>query len=97
MKSSQIKKKELWAEKVGGRGYMGEEKKTLTIEGQGVWEKNYEPRTLSWSWVGIHPIQDIPKRDFLDGALVGDGSLKPNFCGVIVSIQHPRPKMSHLF
>jgi hypothetical protein len=29
------------------------------------------------SGVGFHPIQKIPKRDFLDGALVGAGSLKP--------------------
>jgi hypothetical protein len=28
--------------------------------------------------VGFHPTQKIPKRDFLNGALVGAGSLKPS-------------------
>jgi len=33
---------------------------------------------LGLGQVGFHPIQNIPKRDFLDGALVGVGSLKPH-------------------
>jgi hypothetical protein len=28
-------------------------------------------------WIGFHPIEKIPKRDFLHAALVGAGSLKP--------------------
>jgi hypothetical protein len=40
-------------------------------------EKTNEPRTVSWGWIGFQRIQKIPKRDFLDGALVGAGSLKP--------------------
>jgi len=39
--------------------------------------KNYEPRTpsLRLSWVSSHPKN--PKTRFVDGALVGVGSLKP--------------------
>ncbi len=37
--------------------------------------KNNEPKTLYQGWVRFHPIQKIPKRDFLDGALVVLGHL----------------------
>jgi hypothetical protein len=38
--------------------------------------KNYSPCKLP-PWGQLHPIHEIPKYDFLDGALVGAGSLKP--------------------
>ncbi len=55
---------------------MGEGKKKLTSGG--VRTKKKKPRTLSWGCVGLGFIlsKNIPKPDFLDGALVGAGSLK---------------------
>jgi hypothetical protein len=39
-------------------------------------KKNYWPSKLTPGGQ-FHPIHEIPERDFLDGALVGGGSLKP--------------------
>ncbi len=38
--------------------------------------KNYWPNKLT-PGEQLHPIHEIPERDFLDGALEGAGSLKP--------------------
>ncbi len=46
-------------------------------ENKGVEEpKKYWPCKLP-PWGQFHPIHEIPERDFMDGALVGAGSLKP--------------------
>jgi hypothetical protein len=39
-------------------------------------KKNYWPSKLTPGGQ-FHPIHEIPERDFLDGALVGAGSLRP--------------------
>jgi hypothetical protein len=41
-------------------------------------KENYVPSKLT-AGGQFHPIHEIPERDFLDGALVGAGSLKPHF------------------
>jgi hypothetical protein len=59
---------------------LGEEKKKkkLTMEGQGrVYGKKKTMNPEPCPGVGFHHIQKIPKREFLDAALVGAGSLKP--------------------
>jgi len=60
-------------------------------------QKNYEPRTLSWGWVGFHHIRKIPKGDFLDDALVGGaGSLKPirSVCSPAILLRDPILKIA---
>jgi hypothetical protein len=48
------------------------------MEGQGrVYGKKKTMNPEPCPGVGFHHIQKIPKQDFLDGALVGAGSLKP--------------------
>jgi len=34
-------------------------------------------RTAIWFTLTLHPIHEIPEQGFLDGALVGAGSLRP--------------------
>jgi hypothetical protein len=51
-------------------------KKKLTIEGQGRKIKNFETQNPNLG-LGFIPSKKFPKGDFLDGALVGAGSLKP--------------------
>jgi hypothetical protein len=51
-------------------------KKKLTIEGQGRKIKNFETQNPNLG-LGFIPSKNSPKGDFLDGALVGAGSLKP--------------------
>ncbi len=80
-----------------GRERVGEGKTKLTVGRSGcVRKKNYEPRTLSWGWVGFHPIWKIPEGDFSDGALVGAGSLKPvrSVCSPAVLLRDPILKIA---
>ncbi len=46
-------------------------------KGPGKKKKNYWPGKLT-AGGQFHPIHEIPERDFLDGALVGAGKLKPD-------------------
>jgi hypothetical protein len=57
-----------------GRGWGGEKNWPLKVR---VCEEKKTMNQEPYPGVGFHPIQKIPKRDFLDGALVGTGSLKP--------------------
>jgi len=51
--------------------------KTLSSQKKKVWgKKHYWPNKLTPGGQ-VHPVHEIPERDFLDGVLVGAGSLKP--------------------
>ncbi len=60
----------------GKKWEWGKKKKHMKIKGPG--KKTYWPNKLT-AGGQFHPIHEIPEGDFLDGALVGAGSLKPHF------------------
>jgi hypothetical protein len=60
MKSSQ-RKKQIMGKKREKKRKEGKSRKYVG-SGWGKNKKNYELKTLSWGWVGFHPIQKNPKK-----------------------------------
>jgi hypothetical protein len=79
-------KKKASEKKGPGKKWERGKKKHVKIKGPG--KKNYWPRKLT-ARGQFHPIHEISEQDFLDGAMVGVGSLKPHYA-IVITITIPR-------